>query len=114
MACLLSRPRAWARDWPIIDTASDAPVMTPSAGAAAGRLVPPYAPPCCFTNTKTGRGRIVFDRSRDLFIVYADRKLLTPAMIAHIATQFHLPADRTEVQSDWHYQSNETPNVLGT
>jgi hypothetical protein len=25
------------------------------------------------------RGRIVFDRSRDLFIIYADRKLLTPA-----------------------------------
>jgi hypothetical protein len=30
------------------------------------------------------RGRIVFDRSRDLFILYADRKLLTPATIAHI------------------------------
>jgi hypothetical protein len=30
------------------------------------------------------RGRIVFDRARDLFIHYADRKLLTPAMIARI------------------------------
>jgi hypothetical protein len=58
------------------------------------------------------RGRIVFDRSRDLFIIYADRKLLTPATIARIETQFHLPADRTEVQSDFHYQSKETPNVL--
>ena len=38
------------------------------------------------------RGRIVFDRSRDLFIVYADRKLLTPATIARIETHFHLPA----------------------
>jgi hypothetical protein len=28
------------------------------------------------------RGRIVFDQSRDLFILYADRKLLTPATIA--------------------------------
>jgi hypothetical protein len=28
----------------------------------------------------------VFDRSRDLFIVYADRKLLTPEMIARIET----------------------------
>jgi hypothetical protein len=37
------------------------------------------------------RGRIVFDRSRDLFILYADRKLLAPAMSARIATQFHLP-----------------------
>jgi hypothetical protein len=34
------------------------------------------------------RGRIVFDRSRDLFILYADRKLLTPATIARIETQF--------------------------
>ena len=60
------------------------------------------------------RGRIVFDRSRDLFIIYADRKLLTPATIARIETHFHLPAERTEVQSDWHYQSTETPNGLGT
>jgi hypothetical protein len=30
------------------------------------------------------RGRIVFDRSRDLFIIYADRKLLTPATIARL------------------------------
>jgi hypothetical protein len=36
------------------------------------------------------RGRIVFDRSRDLFILYADRELLAPAMSARIATQFHL------------------------
>ena len=60
------------------------------------------------------RGRIVFDRARDLFIIYADRKLLTPARIARIKTQFHLPAERTEVQSDLHYQSTETPNGLGT
>src|ERR1700730_4217859 len=30
------------------------------------------------------RGRIVFDRSRDLFILYADRKLLTLATIARV------------------------------
>jgi hypothetical protein len=60
------------------------------------------------------RGRIVFDRSRDQFILYADRKLLTPAMIARIKKQFHLPTERTEVQSDFHYQSTETPNGLGT
>jgi hypothetical protein len=34
------------------------------------------------------RGRIVFDRSRQLYILYADRKLLTPAMLARIETQF--------------------------
>ena len=60
------------------------------------------------------RGRIVFDRSRDLFILYADRKLITPATIARIAIQFHLPAERTEVQTDLHYQSPETPNVPST
>jgi hypothetical protein len=60
------------------------------------------------------RGRIVFDRSRDLFILYADRKLLTPEMIARIASQFHLPAERTEVQSDFHYQSTEIPNGTST
>jgi hypothetical protein len=27
------------------------------------------------------RGRIVIDRARDLFVLYADRKLLTPARI---------------------------------
>ncbi len=57
-------------------------------------------------------GRIVFDRSRDLFVLYADRKLLTPARITRIKAQFHLPAERTEVQSDLHYKSTETPNVL--
>ena len=59
------------------------------------------------------RGRIVFDRVRDLFILYADRKLPIPGTIARIETQFHLPEDRTEVQSDFHYQSKETPNGLG-
>jgi hypothetical protein len=59
------------------------------------------------------RGRIVFDRSRDLFVLYADRKLLTPATIARIEPHFHLPAVRTEVTSGWHYQSTETPNELG-
>jgi len=49
------------------------------------------------------RGRIVFDRSRDVFIIYADRKLLIPATIARIETQFHLPEDRTEVTGDLHY-----------
>jgi hypothetical protein len=42
-------------------------------GAATGLWIPPYAQSCA-------RGRIVFDRSRDLFIIYADRKLLTPAI----------------------------------
>ena len=59
------------------------------------------------------RGRIVFDQSRDLFIIYADRKLLTPATIARLETQFQLPQERTEIQSDLHYKSTETPWILG-
>jgi hypothetical protein len=58
------------------------------------------------------RGRIVFDQTRDLFVLYADRKPMTPATIARIATQFHLPAERIEVQSDFHYQSTETRRGL--
>jgi hypothetical protein len=48
------------------------------------------------------------------FLSYDARNLLTAAMIARIATQFHLPAERTEIQSDFHYQSTETPNELDT
>jgi hypothetical protein len=59
------------------------------------------------------RGRIVFDRARDVFVLFADRKLLTPAMIARLKAQFHLPEERTEVKSDFHYQRTETPNGLG-
>ncbi len=60
------------------------------------------------------RGRIVFDQSRDLFIIYADRKLLTPATIARLETQFQLPEERTEIQSDVHYKSTETPKLPGS
>jgi hypothetical protein len=59
------------------------------------------------------RGRIVFDHSRDLFIIYADRKLLTPATIARLETQFQLPTVRTEIHSDLHYKSTETPKLPG-
>lgn len=60
------------------------------------------------------RRRIVFDRPRNLFILYADRKLLTHATIALIQAQFHLPEERTKIQSACHYQSTETPARLGT
>jgi hypothetical protein len=51
------------------------------------------------------RGRIVFDRSRNLFIIYADRKLLTTGTIARLKTYFLLPTEHIEVKSDGHYQS---------
>jgi hypothetical protein len=90
---------------------------SPAIAATTGRYFykcRPIAPSREAQNSRTAlRGRIVFDQSRDLFIIYADRKLLTRATIARIATQFHLPAERTETQRDWHYQSTETPNGLG-
>jgi hypothetical protein len=52
------------------------------------------------------RGRIIFDQSRDLFILYADRKLMTPEMIARLATQFHLPEERTEMHVSRSMQTN--------
>jgi hypothetical protein len=41
------------------------------------------------------------------------RKLLTPATIARLETQFQLPEERTEIQSDLHYKSTETPKLPG-
>ena len=58
------------------------------------------------------RGRIVYDRARDRFTLYADRKLMLADTIAHIARRFLLPAERTDVQTDFHYQSRETPDAL--
>jgi hypothetical protein len=49
---------------------------------------------------------------RLFWCLYADRKLMTPEIIARIQAQFHLPQERTEVKSDFHYQSKETPDVL--
>ena len=51
------------------------------------------------------RGRIVFDQSKDRFILYADRKLLVPETITRILEHFRLPADRTSVEGDIHYKT---------
>ncbi|MGA8171300.1 MAG: hypothetical protein WB816_10820, partial [Methylocystis sp.] len=53
------------------------------------------------------RGRIVFDRSKDCFVLYADRKLMTADMVARIRERFRLPAETTEVKTDSHYRSRE-------
>ena len=58
------------------------------------------------------RGRIVFNREQNRFILYADRKLRRPETIEAIQQRFQLPADRTAVEADFHYQSKETPNLL--
>lgn len=51
------------------------------------------------------RGRIVHDAPARTSIVYADRKLRTPAMIARIVEAFGLGGETTRVRSDAHYRS---------
>ena len=57
------------------------------------------------------RGRLVFDRVRKRFILYADRKLMLPSTIAEIQMRFSILADQTTVETDFHYQSRETPEL---
>ena len=58
------------------------------------------------------RGRIVFDQSKDRFVLYADRKLMLPATTARIQKQFSISAEQTTVETDLHYQSSEMPGPL--
>jgi hypothetical protein len=60
------------------------------------------------------RGRIVFDRVKRRFVLYADRKLMQRETIAEIQKQFSLSAEHTTVEPDFHYQSNETPGPLSS
>jgi hypothetical protein len=57
------------------------------------------------------RGRIVLDQAQDRFIVYCDRKLMRPETIEAIRRRFNLPAERVAIESDFHYQSRETPKL---
>jgi hypothetical protein len=58
------------------------------------------------------RGRIVFDRVKKRFVLYADRKLMLPDTITQIQARFALSPDKTMVETDFHYQSRETPGPL--
>jgi hypothetical protein len=49
------------------------------------------------------RGRLVFDRTRELYVVYADQKL--QSTIDDIVDRFGLVGSRTVVRSDAHYVS---------
>jgi hypothetical protein len=50
------------------------------------------------------RGRIVYDTITETFILYADRRLQTPAFLARIIAAFCLPVAGTVVRSDSHYR----------
>jgi hypothetical protein len=54
----------------------------------------------------------VFDRVKERFVLYADRKLMLPDTITRIQAWFALPAEKTVVETDFHYQSPETPGPL--
>jgi hypothetical protein len=52
------------------------------------------------------RGRIVYDRENDRFILYADAQILRDAaLITAIHDKFGLPMERTDRKRDGHYQS---------
>lgn len=53
------------------------------------------------------RGRVVFDRANERFVLYSDKKLMGAVTISRICERFQLPADRVVVEGDTHYQSTE-------
>lgn len=55
------------------------------------------------------RGRVVFERPTGHFIVYADRKLLTPGRVAAISEIFHLDPVAVRPRTDAHYRSRHNP-----
>jgi len=51
------------------------------------------------------RGRVVYERPANRFVIYADQQLLGPQRLAQIRTLFHLPPQQTIVRTDLHYRS---------
>ena len=84
--------------------ANDAPLLVSrrrgSFNFVLHRRATKWSPVKCDIMRARSRG-VNFPRSMARFSSYDACKLLTPAMIARIKAQFHLPAERTAVQSDW-------------
>jgi hypothetical protein len=74
--------------------------------------MPALALQIAFEYEEWPRGRIVFDRVKKPFVLYADRKLILPETITKIQARFALPPDKTIVETDFHYQSPEAPGPL--
>lgn len=51
------------------------------------------------------RGRVVYHAPTNRFVLYADRKLLKPDILAKIMQRFSLAADQTDIRPDPHYVS---------
>ena len=58
------------------------------------------------------RGRVLFDKMNDRFLVYADPKLMHPETLTYIQNHFRLPEMRLMIDGDHHYQSRNTPGRL--
>jgi hypothetical protein len=58
------------------------------------------------------RGRVLYDRVKDCFILYADRKLMQAETLKKIQEHFRLPRARVLIEGDLHYQSVKTPGKL--
>ena len=52
------------------------------------------------------RGRIVYEKPANLFVIYADRHLQRPDIVAALKTMFDLNATDTVVKGDLHYRSS--------
>ena len=51
------------------------------------------------------RGRIVFNRSEQHFIIYADRRLFSQSTISRIVEKFALENEKWVIQADAHYRT---------
>jgi hypothetical protein len=56
------------------------------------------------------RGRIVFETTTRMFILYADRSLQTPPLVAAIRARFALGAEPVTVKGDPHYRTGLKPD----
>jgi hypothetical protein len=53
------------------------------------------------------RGRVVFDKANDRFVLYADSQLTSATHVKEICRRFNIPEARTMVERDAHYRSTE-------
>jgi len=57
------------------------------------------------------RGRIVFDRPANRFMLYADRRITGAGLVSQIVGHFRLPPGRVVVRHDQHYRSPRSLEV---
>jgi hypothetical protein len=59
------------------------------------------------------RGRVVFHGDTDRFTLMADRCILRDkAVVSEVMERLHLPEDRTDLSTDWHYRCPTCPREI--